>query len=383
MGGHGGLNILPQKSWHVYNWDNREKVRKDEEEHAAKEEALREEQLQRDAEIRRQLLLQKARLKRLPPGAGAGAGAAIQCAEAAEAEAHPETAALAITAGKAAEDKRQVAVGCASPSGRGPEVQAQKVEAKPKHINFFEEIELEVAKAGAAVGATPGGGARQAGNDLAAPGEGRKKGGRKGEREEKQGKPGEAENDIKFSLGYGATGPKGEKPWYVSRLASELAQAQERVQAPAGTSGRPAAAVAGALVVAAAASARSKVGDAAARQRKAHSGASSDERKWTLKSTSSKKRRKSADELRKERVQRERHEQIRSQMVLSKGAASAAGGAAGAAGPDSGLGSGSGSGRGGGRLPAHVTGGGRFLGGVGGPSQMRQQRYNSGFGYGR
>jgi len=26
MGGHGGLNILPQKKWNVYNWDNRIKV---------------------------------------------------------------------------------------------------------------------------------------------------------------------------------------------------------------------------------------------------------------------------------------------------------------------------------------------------------------------
>ena len=30
MGGHGGLNILPQKKWNVYNWDNRIKVSKDE-----------------------------------------------------------------------------------------------------------------------------------------------------------------------------------------------------------------------------------------------------------------------------------------------------------------------------------------------------------------
>jgi hypothetical protein len=29
MGGHGGLNILPQKSWNVYNWDNRLKVEED------------------------------------------------------------------------------------------------------------------------------------------------------------------------------------------------------------------------------------------------------------------------------------------------------------------------------------------------------------------
>lgn len=29
MGGHGGLNILPQKKWNVYNWDNRIKVETD------------------------------------------------------------------------------------------------------------------------------------------------------------------------------------------------------------------------------------------------------------------------------------------------------------------------------------------------------------------
>jgi len=29
MGGHGGLNILHQKKWNVYNLDNRMKVEKD------------------------------------------------------------------------------------------------------------------------------------------------------------------------------------------------------------------------------------------------------------------------------------------------------------------------------------------------------------------
>ena len=40
MGGHGGLNILPQKSWNVYNRDNRQKVEADEREAEA---AVREE----------------------------------------------------------------------------------------------------------------------------------------------------------------------------------------------------------------------------------------------------------------------------------------------------------------------------------------------------
>lgn len=48
MGGHGGLNILPQKRWNVYRFDNQEKVRVDE------AEAARQDQLQREATRRRE-----------------------------------------------------------------------------------------------------------------------------------------------------------------------------------------------------------------------------------------------------------------------------------------------------------------------------------------
>eukprot|EP00268_Persea_americana_P040510 TRINITY_DN40252_c0_g1_i1.p1 TRINITY_DN40252_c0_g1~~TRINITY_DN40252_c0_g1_i1.p1 ORF type:complete len:224 (-),score=64.80 TRINITY_DN40252_c0_g1_i1:427-1098(-) len=58
MGGHGGLNILPQKRWNVYNYENREKVRRDEEA-AAKEEQLKQDQSRkRDAELRLETLRQ-------------------------------------------------------------------------------------------------------------------------------------------------------------------------------------------------------------------------------------------------------------------------------------------------------------------------------------
>ncbi|RDX62576.1 hypothetical protein CR513_59078, partial [Mucuna pruriens] len=52
MGGHGGLNILPQKRWNVYNYENREKVRRDEEQAAREEQLKREQARKRDAEFR-------------------------------------------------------------------------------------------------------------------------------------------------------------------------------------------------------------------------------------------------------------------------------------------------------------------------------------------
>lgn len=58
MGGHGGLNILPQKRWNVYNFDNREKVRKDEEEAAKEEQLKRQQSRKRDTEYRIQQLRQ-------------------------------------------------------------------------------------------------------------------------------------------------------------------------------------------------------------------------------------------------------------------------------------------------------------------------------------
>ncbi|KAL3645332.1 hypothetical protein CASFOL_010512 [Castilleja foliolosa] len=58
MGGHGGLNILPQKSWNVYNYDNREKVKRDEEAAAKEEQLKREQSRKRDTELRVEKLRQ-------------------------------------------------------------------------------------------------------------------------------------------------------------------------------------------------------------------------------------------------------------------------------------------------------------------------------------
>lgn len=61
MGGHGGLNILPQKRWHVYNQDNREKVAKDEAAYEEVQKAKRAKHQQAESEYRHARMLGRAR----------------------------------------------------------------------------------------------------------------------------------------------------------------------------------------------------------------------------------------------------------------------------------------------------------------------------------
>lgn len=52
MGGHGGLNILPQKSWNVYGQRNRQKVAEDEAERDKKEAKFKSQREQADRQNR-------------------------------------------------------------------------------------------------------------------------------------------------------------------------------------------------------------------------------------------------------------------------------------------------------------------------------------------
>eukprot|EP00658_Telonema_sp_P-2_P062636 TRINITY_DN5131_c0_g1_i2.p1 TRINITY_DN5131_c0_g1~~TRINITY_DN5131_c0_g1_i2.p1 ORF type:complete len:258 (-),score=74.46 TRINITY_DN5131_c0_g1_i2:270-1043(-) len=74
MGGHGGLNILPQKSWNVWNRDNIEKVRKDEKEHAEAEAAKRKQTLDVQFEGKLQELRAKKRKRPSPEKDGYDGG---------------------------------------------------------------------------------------------------------------------------------------------------------------------------------------------------------------------------------------------------------------------------------------------------------------------
>jgi hypothetical protein len=60
MGGHGGLNILPQKSWNVYNIRNQNIVRRDEE-NFRREQAEAERQAQREEQEVRLSTLREGR----------------------------------------------------------------------------------------------------------------------------------------------------------------------------------------------------------------------------------------------------------------------------------------------------------------------------------
>ncbi|CAN6323545.1 unnamed protein product [Urochloa humidicola] len=177
MGGHGGLNILPQKRWNVYNFDNREKVRNDE---AA---AAREEQLQREAERRRESDLRVAALRR---------NRGLVQAEPPSATAPPPPA-----GGAAAEDPAEDAL--PSPASDGD------------HINLFSGRSGAAADFAALASASGGRGAARERDPEANPSQ---KNPKKRKKEEEVRAVGPDEE--KYRLGYGLAGKGVAVPWYMS-----------------------------------------------------------------------------------------------------------------------------------------------------------------------
>lgn len=56
MGNHGGLDILLQKKWDVYNFYNHDKVQKEEDDAARKEQLKHDQSRKRDSELRLNIL---------------------------------------------------------------------------------------------------------------------------------------------------------------------------------------------------------------------------------------------------------------------------------------------------------------------------------------
>ncbi|CAA7044688.1 unnamed protein product [Microthlaspi erraticum] len=194
MGGHGGLNILPQKRWNVYNFDNREKVRKDEEAAAREEQIKREEARKRDAESRLEVLRNVrglAPLKRASPEAEKGKDAVVAAA----------VVAAALTSSAAVKS-------------------VESEEPKTGHINLFEGIKIfdpielpknekpaeeedhrrkKMRKEAAAT-------ARASAKDAAA----------------REGDP----DEEKYRLGYGVAGKGVKLPWYLENKRKNEASAR-------------------------------------------------------------------------------------------------------------------------------------------------------------
>ncbi|KAI0500992.1 hypothetical protein KFK09_019210 [Dendrobium nobile] len=160
MGGHGGLNILPQKKWNVYNYENREKVRLDE------EAAAREEQLKREQSLRRDL---EFRIERLRQARGLPNSTSVLSSS-----------------------------------------KSSTVEADSRHINLFDGLKglssLVDVEEGGRSGMKH---AREVTEDAGS------KSGKKRKREDAPVKV--PPEDEKYKLGYGLVGKGVEAPWYASK----------------------------------------------------------------------------------------------------------------------------------------------------------------------
>jgi hypothetical protein len=193
MGGHGGLNILPQKKWNVYNFDNREKVKRDEEAAAREEQAKRQKARQAELEFKLDLLREKkGRAKRRRIEEGAEGGGPVEPLEGVINE-----GAIVVRESKDGAAER------------------------PQHINLFAEYEARALEEEAQnKGQLRGQGSRKGEErDLGIGSKSRAEGSRK-ERNAGRGvekvdgkETGEPVNEN-YGLGHGLLDKNGKKPWY-------------------------------------------------------------------------------------------------------------------------------------------------------------------------
>jgi hypothetical protein len=217
MGGHGGLNILPQKSWHVYNRDNRQRVARDEAEHADKEREVAERHAAAEREALAKTLKARARQRHggaaninldapaalpapenpaglpiLPPPPADDAMAALEAAQPPPAKRQrrqkppPPPPALA----------RQIEAPAPAPSSKSIAFEAER----PQHINLF------AAEEAAAAGGNPDREAEQ-----------RRDSARRGDPKTHTSDP---RFDESFSIAYALRGSAA-APWYAAATRPE------------------------------------------------------------------------------------------------------------------------------------------------------------------
>lgn len=241
MGGHGGLNILPQKRWNVYNYENREKVRRDEEAAAKEEQLQREQSRKRDTEFRLEQLRQARGLSKTSTSSSSSTAEAVARA-----------------------DEKSASV-------------ELKSELDSKHMNLFEGIRIfdpifEV---------------REAIRDE-------KK--EKKERNEKNKRVKKEEavrvvtaEDEKYRLGYGVVGKGVKLPWYMAKPSGDFGDQKKVVDEDDDYNGEL------------------EFG----RRKDRSTGGGGD-------SEGGKKRKKSLEDLREERLKRERKEKERERALLGE-----------------------------------------------------------------
>ncbi|BAT11585.1 uncharacterized protein [Oryza sativa Japonica Group] len=200
MGGHGGLNILPQKRWNVYNFDNREKVRRDE------AEAAREEQLQREAVRRRDSDLRLAALRR---------NRGLQSADAAPLPPRPPTYAA-----------EQCPADPADPSPAADD-------SDGGHINLFSARGGGGGATDFAVLASADGG-RGAAREREPPANPNPKKRKRKEEEVRAVGP----DEEKYRLGYGLAGKGVAAPWYMSKPSASSSMERKDREAGEGSVGK-------------------------------------------------------------------------------------------------------------------------------------------------
>ncbi|CAN1185917.1 hypothetical protein LINPERHAP2_LOCUS37844 [Linum perenne] len=185
MGGHGGLNILPQKRWNVYREDNKAKVRKDEEAAAKEEQLKREQSRKRDTEFR----LEQLRSAR-------GLAPIIKPAAAEDSESKEK-------APESETKQEQVAK---------PSSESEERKDDGRHINLFEGIKIfdPIFMKSAAEG-----------GKKEKEGGGEKDRKRKGPKKEEEVRVVTAE-DEKFRLGYGLAGKGVKTPWYLEKKSDKV-----------------------------------------------------------------------------------------------------------------------------------------------------------------